>query len=307
MFTRALFIAVLIFVADPVLGEERFEAMHETVSRLSKAGRHFDALVRYYNTPKSDWGVTEKTAAARSAWALGLVDRSREIFDDLFSEAESSDTAHSRIVLARAIMELQESNFESARAYAERGVSELSESELRSQFWLLIGEALRGEKAMSQAETYYEKASREGSAEARGEALFLLASSQIRSGRLDDARYSLAEITTSSRFSAQAVRRLAEIDLKQKDYESVIMWIEEGREMYPSEFEDAWSSYAEVVALVALSRGAQARTALNEFKARHTELNGWYQLAEASLLASELVDYLPEEKKAGAVKKGKQQ
>ncbi len=128
-------------------------------------------------------------------------------------------------------MELQEGRYEDARSIAERSANTLPASDLRAQLWLVIAEALREEGAPSLAEGYYRKSIEDGSNEVQAEGRFLLAECQLKLGRINDARYSYAALDSRSKFTPRALRRLAEIDLTQRNFEGVITWIDEGREL----------------------------------------------------------------------------
>ncbi|HQH25961.1 MAG TPA: hypothetical protein PLP17_01080, partial [Oligoflexia bacterium] len=151
---------------------------------------------------------------------------------------------------------------------------------------MLIGEALKAQGALSLAEGYYQKAVDEGSFKASTEAVFQLGECQRRLGLINESRYTFAGIDTSSPYTAQALRKLAEIDLAQRNFEGVLTWLEEGRETYPGEFSDGWSSYALVSALIALNRLDNAEAELTSFRVKHSDTDSWFVLAQAGLEAA---------------------
>ena len=91
----------------------------ETISDLSRAGKHFEAIVKLI-TATEELNLSDKLAAAKSAWALGLVQRARALWDEALANKDFQDDERARASLGRAIIELQESNFEAARAISER-------------------------------------------------------------------------------------------------------------------------------------------------------------------------------------------
>lgn len=257
------------------------------IVELSREGRHFEAVVQSMDTGHLPT-VSDKLAAAKSAWALGLVDVARSYWDDALAHRDFRDSERSRAVLARAIMELQEGNHEEARAFAEAEAMRLSPSDLRAQFWLLIAEALKGQGANSLSEQYYKRALEEGGKETADEASYLLGECQYALGLVNDSRYSFASIETRSKFTAEALRRLAEIDLAQRNFNGVLVWVEEARDGYPSDFNDGWTSYAKVTALIETNELEQARKELERYLTKNSDKDNWFALAQAALEAAEI-------------------
>lgn len=289
----ALFFGVLLATAAVAQTPEqapRYLAPHtpeipENIAELSRRGKHYEALKAFVQIGEAST-LADKLMLARSAWALGLVDTAREVWDEVFAHNEFTGTERARAVLGRAILELQEGQYEVARAFAERGARELKASALRAQFWLVIAEALKEQGAVSLSEDYYKRAIAEGDEAVKNEASFLLGECQYRLGRLEDARYSFAGIETSSEHTPKALRRLAEIDSQQHNFQGVITWIEEGRNNYPSEFQDGWSAYTMVTALLATGSEQEAKREVEQFRVQHSESSPWFGLASAALEAT---------------------
>ncbi len=255
----------------------------ESLEELALRGKYFEAMVHYTEAPDR-LGIADQLAVAKSAWALGLVDTARKLWDQVLADKNFEDAERSRASLARAILELQEGKPETARAIAESAAQKLTgPSELRAQYWLLIAEALKAQGALSLAEGYYKKAVAEGDAKTSSEATYYLGESQYQLGLINESRYSYAALDIASPYTAKALRRLAEIDLAQRNYEGVLNWIEEARESYPGEFSDGWTSYARISALVELGRLDTAEAELNSYRVRHNDLDSWYALAQAGI------------------------
>jgi tetratricopeptide (TPR) repeat protein len=125
----------------------------ESVPELSGRGEHFGALSSWSKLGDNH-SVADQLAAARSAWALGLVAKARSLWENVLANEEFQGPERARTVLARAILELQEKQYEKARAISERAAREFERSPLRAQFWLVIAEALKGQGALSLAEDY---------------------------------------------------------------------------------------------------------------------------------------------------------
>jgi tetratricopeptide (TPR) repeat protein len=281
-------IAFLLFVAPLALAEVSEEVSDsgatDSISELSRKGNHFAAISKLIEND-TNLNLADQLAAANSAWALGLVHRARALWDVALANKDFQDDERYRATLARSIVELQESNFEEARAIAERAAAALPESELRGQFWLVIAEALKEQKAFSLAEEYYSKAIRDGDKSLQNEARFLLGECQLKLGRMSDSRYSFASVESGTQYTEQALKRLVEIDLSQKNFEGVLTWIAEGRDSYPSDFRDGWTSYSRITALSELGREEDARAELQAYKVRRSEKDSWYPLAEAAVEA----------------------
>jgi len=262
------------------------------VRQLTAAGLHFDAVSEAET--KSQLSLDDQLSAARSAWALGLADKARGFWDEALANESLVGEEKTKELLARAILELQEGSLESARSLAEKTTATLPSSDLRSQFWLLIAESLRMQGAMVQSESYYQRAVQEGSTDTKSEATYLLGECQLKQGRMNEARYSFAGVESRGRFAVAAIRRLIEIDLTQKSYEGVLTWITQGRQNYPSEFEDPWIGYADITALLEAGRTEDAGQELSRLKNRHSEQEPWFQVAsatyEAKLLKNNLLN-----------------
>jgi len=287
----------LLLMVSPVLAENS----DVPVRQLTGSGLHFEAVLAAQE--KDTLSLEERLSAARSAWALGLAETARKNWDEALANESFDGTERDKELLARAILELQEGRLEQARSLAEKTAATIPASDLRAQFWLLIAESLRTQGALSQAESYYQRAVSESSQDTRSEANYLLGECLLRLGRMTDARYAFAGVESKGRFAVAALKRLVEIDLDQKSYEGVLTWIHEGRENYPSEFEDPWVSYAQTMALLEVGRIDDASQELKRMKTRHSENETWYQLAdssmEANLLRASLTTPVPDKSKGG--------
>ncbi len=298
LISSVVLISASMVVAEEFAQSPRYLAPYglesgESIAELSRRGKHYEAMKAFVRVGEAGT-LADKLMLARSAWALGLVDTAREVWDEVLANAEFTGTERARAILGRSILELQEGHYERARAYAERGALDVNRSELRAQFWLVIAEALKEQGALSLSEGYYKRAIEEGGVSVQNEANFLLGECQFRLGRLTDARYSFAGIETSSLHTPKALRRLAEIDSQQKNYEGVLTWIEEGRTNYPSEFRDGWSIYSKVTALLALGRTRQAKREVEQFRVQHSADSPWFVLAAAALEANLALDLYAE-------------
>lgn len=274
-----------------------------SIPELAKLGSYYQAVVQAAGQKKPTT-ISEKLATAKSSWALGMINEARKLWDEVLADKEFQGEERERTVLARAILEVQEGNYDLGRSFAERTARAMPESELRGQFWLLIGEALRGQGAFSIAESYYRKAVDEGDMEVSKEAKYLLGDTQYRLGLIDDARKTFASIESDSQWTPKALRQLANIDLQQRNYDGVLIWIGEGRESFPSQFSDGWSTYAYVSANLELGRIEDAQAEMNAYRINNGEEDIWVILA-ASALASEFAKQAYPELEAKSVEKKK--
>lgn len=256
-----------------------------SIRDLTAHGQHLEALKIFDEKEESKRSLADRLAAAKSAWALGLPDRARVIWDEALSQSDFVGSERERELLARAILELQEGRFDEARSRAESAAQTIASSPMRAQFWLVVAEALKSQGALSQAETYYRRAAEETSPDGKSEVMFLLGECQRQLGLTSEARYSYTAVESKSKYSSAALQRLTDIDLSQRNYEGVLTWVSEGRENNPQEFDDPWIGYAEISALVELDRVPDAQRMLEKLRVRHSDKDPWFLLAEAAVEA----------------------
>lgn len=268
-----------------ILGDSRAMQFSnpQSLEALNQRGNHFEVMTLARKQDKGLLSLSEQLAAARSAWALGLVDEARDYWTLALADEELTGAERYRTMLASAILELQEKNFDKAREISERATIESDASDVRSQFWLVIADSLKAQKALGAAQEYYARAVEEAADTRKAEARYLLAECQYLTGQKQKARTNFVLIETSSAYSSLALNRLAEIDLELENYKGVITWIEAGRRRASSEFRGAWQSYAYARALVAEGKLKEAEQEVDQLKARVSEQDPWYQLASVTL------------------------
>jgi tetratricopeptide (TPR) repeat protein len=262
------------FHGEPLIG----------VKELSRQGRHFDALMMYKENENSH-SLGEIFAVARSAWALGLVNEARKRWDEALQHPECSGTERARVYLSRAIMELQEGDYEKARSFAEEGSSIIEASELRGELFFVVAEALYSQKMFSLSERYYDRVVREGSKERSQESLLQLARVRFSLGRFAEARKTLTQIELTSKFTPEAISELLHIDLKNRNHSGVRTWVEEGRTSYPSEFRSPKVSYQHATALASEGLLLEAEEEVAYISAHSKENDPWLNLGRALIEA----------------------
>lgn len=263
---------------------EQKAPFEKSIPELAAEGEYFKALSSYYNG-NSELKLADKLAAAKSAWALSNAAKARELWLEVLADRELIGEERARASLSLAILESQEGNYEEARAIAEREAHQLEASELRAQFWLVIAESLKEQRAYSVAEGYYKKAVSEGTEKIKHEANFLQGKVQFKLGLIDDARYSFTQVALGSEYAYPALKHLVEIDYTQKNYPGVLNWITEAKESYPQQIKDPQTSYFYISSLLELGKLEQAKKVLENFKINNSETNPWFSLALAGVEA----------------------
>ncbi len=286
-----LFNVAVAFAEDNIEFRSVSLGTEDSVTDLSQHGRHYDALNKYLSLDR-DAEISEKLACAQSSWALGLVNRARDFWQELLVNPDIKEEQRFQISLSEAILEMQEGNFDVARSIAEQNVNKLPPSELRAQFWMIIAEALREQKVYSLAESYYKKAIEEGSDKIRSEANYQLGVNQMSIGLVNDARYSFVTVPINSEYAAKALRKLVEVDLIQKNYDGVLNWIAEGRKNFRSEFTDSWISYAALTAQLENDKFEDAKREIQQMRLNNTSNNIWLTLAEAAYEAKAVKSFV---------------
>ncbi len=275
--------------------EIRYE---KSIPELTAEGEYFKALSSYYNS-NLESKLADKLAAAKSAWALSNTAKARELWQEALADRELVGEERSRASLSLAILESQEGNHEEARAIAEKEAHQMESSELRAEFWLVIAESLKEQKAYSVAEGYYKKAIAEGSTKIIHEANYLQGEVQFKLGLIDESRYSFTQVALGSEYAYPALKHLIEIDYTQKNYPGVLNWITEAKENYPQQVKDPQVSYFYISALLELGKLEQAKKVLESFKINNSETNPWFTLAlsgvEAKAVNQMIKPYSPKE------------
>ena len=292
LLTLSACLAVVVCTGTVAFAEVADNKALESVTALSRRGKHLEAIAQYRNLAEDQITLAEKIAAAHSAWAAGIIDLSRDLWNGILAQREFKGIERQRAVLSLAILELQENNPERARFLAEQSLSEVQTSDLKTQFLLLIGESLTEQGAHSKAENYYQEAVTTSNDVIRSEAKFLYGKNQLALGRIDSARKAFTEVETASDNAPEALFNLIKIDLDQGQYNGVLTWIKEGREEFPMQFEDSWVRYAYIVALANTKQLTKCAEEVSNFKTRYSDQNPWFILAQSEYEGRELATEL---------------
>jgi len=262
------------------------------ISRLTMKGEHFEALEVYYRKDPSSRSIADTLSAARSAWQLGLVRDSRNLWDLALSQEHLGTVSRARALLARSVLELQEREYGSAIQFAQRGLTLLEASDLRAQFHLVLAESFLGQKVLSEARSFYQKAETEGSEETALQARFLRGEVELRLGLVDEARTSFTKIPMSSGFATRALGHLIELDSRRRDHSAVLTWVEQLRGTLKPEQVSSKLNYQHIVALLGTQQATKANHVLKQMKTTHSESDEWYQLADAAVEKALLESHL---------------
>jgi hypothetical protein len=236
---------------------------------------HFRNLVEI----TEDQNPSSKTRikAARSAWALGLVNLARMEWERALDDDKLSSQERTQEILAQAILELQEGKYKLVREIS-LGTSEfLNNDSLKAQFNLLIGESYRLENKCDLAKEYYEEAINLFEDKNQDEAQFMLGECLFRLKEIEQARVAFLKISPKSQFSEKTIKRLIEIENIKENYENVITLAAEN----PNK--SAEIGYYQIQAELRTKKITQASTSLKELKDKAGEFEPWYHLAQSEV------------------------
>ena len=145
--------------------------------------------------------------------------------------------------------------------FAEKVINILPEaSPLRGKAWLLWGEALSRLHSYGAAEHKYLKALEETPAVEQPSVYYVLGLAQLKLGKLREARGSFEMVPLDHDYTAQAMRRLAEISLAEQKFDQAAFWLAKGQHDYPDSFLDSWVDYA--LLQVAVSKNDEKQVAV---------------------------------------------
>lgn len=296
-------IPLMLFMFTPIsLFAEEPEYSLLNTRELFEQGKYLPALLQYKRNVDHRT-LSDLLYGAKSAWALGLVNEARAIWDEVLAHKECEGTERARSLFARALLEYQEGNYDKARTTAEDAASLLPESELRGELWFVVGESLASGQFWSLAEPYYEKALREASKERKQETLLRLATVRDKLGRTNDARKTLIQIELTSDITPKALQNLLMIDAKANNPGGVRTWVNEGRSAYPSQFNDPEVNYLLISALLKDDMNKEAALELTKSIDSSNDSNIWNILSAAEYeralaekqVASEMIGDQPSE------------
>lgn len=286
MLHRTVFALLLAFIGNAGLAE----AQHPVdVERKAASGDYLGALTAFDQLPRRQVTLSAQLAAARSAWALSLSARARELIDRALQDSTLQGRRRVQALFSRAAIEYQDHAYQVAILFAERAYDAAEPGPLRARILSLWGESLYALNSYGAAEERYAAAIAEAAAEDLPDLHYLRGRTLMRLGRGKDAIASFEQVPLGHDRTPQALRALAQLSLDEGRYEAVSFWLQHGREHYPQQFLDSWVDYALLVA--ALRRGAhdEAGAVLRDAQGRLPASDPWLTLASAAFERSKWV------------------
>lgn len=295
MKNNSLFVFILALLLALVAHQNVYAQHAIDVQRLTSEKDYYEALKIYESLPKRKVTPEAMIAAGKSAWALSLPQKAIDEFEKALRTKELTDTQKARLLLSRGIIEYQEDRFRVAILFAERVIKILNTpSAFRSKAWLLWGESLSSLKSYGAAEEKYKNALKESDQEELPNIYYLLGNSELKLGKLKEARENFERIPLQHAQAPQAMRRLAEISLQEKKYSQVAFWLERGRRDYPDQFIDSWTDYALVQAAINNNDKEKVITLQTQAGNKYPPSDEWLSLLNAAVeeyLWSDRVDF----------------
>jgi tetratricopeptide (TPR) repeat protein len=257
------------------------------VERQAQAGEWMAALAAYKKMPSRKITSSTALAAAKSAWAMGLVDLAKAEYDRAIvldrNEPTLSDDAKVRIYFARGVIELQEGKYQRAIAFAEKAFMLVESSPLRGEIGQLWGESLLKLNKPEAAIRKFETALNEVSEENLGELHYNIAAACMSVGELEKAEKHFTSIPLTHPKTGLAVKALASIAMENRKYKDALFWLKKGRADYAELFLDSWVDYALVKASTVLGQIPQAEQMANDANEKYPPSDGWLILMQSTL------------------------
>lgn len=274
-------------------------AQNSEISRLFREGRHLEALVAFEELNSETRQLATQLVAAKSAWALGLIEFARNIWNGLEKENKLNGESLVRVLLSHAIMEFQEHEYARATELAEKAIAEIdmeSSSDeqignLKGHCWLVIADSYARSAKFGDARLYYEKAITFGNRNTAYEARLQLGRILLDLGDRTKAREALQGIGLDFYNAAEAIELLEDLELEEKNYVLAEKWSSEGLRKFMPYFHDDVRTYKRIVILNHLNRREDAQNELESLKAQYSEDNAYYIMGRALLAKDMLLSY----------------
>lgn len=272
------FLISLIFVLSDALAEHPIE-----VHRASAEGKFYEALKLYESLPRRKRGVEVTLEAAESAWALGLPEKAKELYNELLTQDELTSRKRARIFLARGIIEYQEGSPQTAIVYADRARQHIeADSPEQVKVSLLLGDAYRAAGELGKAREVLEEGLDAANSSERPEIHFRLGLIEKELANYEQAQRHLQAVPVEHARTGKAIRYLAEVTLENGQYDHAKFWLEKGRTEFPREFLDSWVDYALMEVAVQQEDLSAVETIRNEAREKFPPSDSWLTLLEAS-------------------------
>lgn len=247
---------------------------------------YWDSLLLFERMPKRTATHDAIIAAGKSAWALGLVKKANQFFDQALLSKELTLEQKSDLLVSRGLIEFQEDNYEVAILFAKKAI-DLFEDEhaFRGRAWLLWAESLYNKGSFGGAEKMYRNALKEIDQESINEVNFLLARCLLKNGKEDEAQHHFTQIPLNNERAPEVIKHLAEITFNQEDYEQSKVWLEAGRKNFKNKFLDSWVDYALTVIALTQNNFAKAENIQKEALKVYPPSDYWLTLLNSEIEA----------------------
>lgn len=284
--------AVALFALAGALGALTAEAEHPfDVERAAARQEFFQAVLISERMPQRIMTTSARLAVARSAWALGWVERAIREYETALRDSTLSPGLRARGLLSRGIIEFQERRLPLALHFAEKAAAAVPAGDSAgATIELLWGNVLEEMNEPARAESHYLKAIATAPSEDIAEARFHLARCRRRLGNSAGAEEMFQQIPINHPRAPEALRALGEIALDGGDGERALLWLSEGREKFPEEFLDSWVDYAMVHAQIVRGDINAAAALAGQAAVRYPQSDAWVVLLQAELESARWFD-----------------
>jgi tetratricopeptide (TPR) repeat protein len=252
------------------------------VQRLHADGSFLESLIEYGKIPRRRVTIDAVIAAGKSAWALGLPERALAEFDTALRLKGLDILQRAELLLSQGIIHLQEDELEVANHYAEKVSSSVGGGHvLRARALLLSAEALSRLGRPAEAERRYQEALDESPENDTHNALFGLGETRLKLGKIAEARNAFEAIPTESDHAAEAVRKLAELEMIDRNHRRAFQWLIKGQQEHTTFFLDSWVQYALVRCAVSMGDVTLVNDLRRVANERFPGSDGWVSLLNA--------------------------
>mgnify|MGYP000982494089 CR=1 FL=1 len=274
---KILFICLMFLASSSALAQHSID-----VQRYAAQGEFFKALAEFEKLPKRKVNTEASLAAAKSAWALGLPDKSLEYYEDALKRGNLNEDARAGIILSEGIIHYQEGRNELAEVNASKAIKMLDNGIVKSRAFVLWGEVLMKLGKDGAAEEKFQNALSLSPDREKPEIFFLMGRAQMKVGRFKEAEASFKSIDVTSDRLPEALRYLSLISLEQGNYEATRFWLTKAMKEYPDMFLDSWVDYAMMEVFTNLKETDNVKKLLTTTTEKYPPSDHWYTLLQSA-------------------------
>lgn len=275
-------------------------AHNSEIVRLSREGRNLESLVLFQQLDPSLQQIATKLVAAKCAWALGLVDLARDIWNELERLEQLTDQERTQLFLSHSIMEFQEREYSRATELAKLALNQATAistsandlSELKAQAWLVLGDASARTGRLAECRDYYSKAIELGSRNTANEARYNLGRLLFELGDRVKSKEIIQNISLDYHNAAEAIELLEDLEMADRDYIAAEKWSSEGLRNFQPYFQEDVRRYKRITILASLRKFEELEKELTQLKENYSDENTYYILGRALAVKESLLAYL---------------